>query len=92
MNETWKSDLEAWLAPFVSALRHKTRARMCPAYIAGLIAGGERKSVQPMAARDGEVGYDQLHHSSLAALGTPRRLRRFCSLRPIGWLAQTTHG
>jgi SRSO17 transposase len=62
MDETWKSDLEAWLAPFVSALRHKTRARMCPAYIAGLIGAGDRKSVQPMAARDGEVGYDQLHH------------------------------
>ncbi len=52
----------AWLAPFVSALRHKARARMCPAYIAGLMGAGDRKSVQPMAARDGEVGYDQLHH------------------------------
>ena len=62
MDETWKSDLEAWLAPFLSALRHKTRARMCPAYIAGLIGAGDRKSIQPMAARDGEVGYDQLHH------------------------------
>jgi SRSO17 transposase len=62
MDETWKSDLEAWLAPFVSALRHKVRARMCPAYIAGLIGAGDRKSIQPMAARDSEVGYDQLHH------------------------------
>ena len=62
MDETWKSELEAWLAPFVNALRHKVRARMCPAYIAGLIGAGDRKSVQPMAARDGEVGYDQLHH------------------------------
>jgi len=35
---------------------------MCPAYIAGLIGPGDRKSVQPMAARAGEVGYDQLHH------------------------------
>jgi SRSO17 transposase len=62
MDESWKSDLEAWLTPFVSALRHKARARMCPAYVAGLIGAGDRKSVQPMAARDGEVGYDQLHH------------------------------
>ena len=62
MGENWKSDLERWLAPFVSALRHKTRARMCPAYIAGLIGAGDRKSVQPMAARDADVGYDQLHH------------------------------
>jgi hypothetical protein len=62
MDATLKSDLETWLAPFVNALRHKTRARMCPAYVAGLIGAGDRKSVQPMAARDGEVGYDQLHH------------------------------
>ncbi|MCB8840845.1 IS701 family transposase [Aurantimonas sp. VKM B-3413] len=62
MDETWKCDLEAWLAPFVSALRHKVRGRMCPAYVAGLIGAGDRKSIQPMASRDGEVGYDQLHH------------------------------
>lgn len=62
MGESWKSDLERWLAPFISALRHKTRARMCPAYVSGLIGAGDRKSVQPMAARDGDIGYDQLHH------------------------------
>ena len=62
MDATWKSDLERWLAPFLGALRHKTRARMCPAYVAGLIGAGDRKSVQPMAARDDRVGYDQLHH------------------------------
>ena len=62
MDENWKSDLERWLAPFLGALRHKVRVRMCPAYVAGLIGAGDRKSVQPMAARDGGVGYDQLHH------------------------------
>ena len=62
MGENWKSDLGLWLTPFVCALRHKTRARMCPTYIAGLIGAGDRKSVQPMAARDDAVGYDQLHH------------------------------
>ena len=36
--------------------------RVCPAYIAALIGPVDRKSVQPMAARDGEFGYDQLHH------------------------------
>jgi SRSO17 transposase len=35
---------------------------MCPAYIAGLIGPGDRKSVQPMAARAGDASYDQLHH------------------------------
>ena len=62
MDVDWQADLDRWLAPFVAALRHKTRARMCPLYVAGLIGPGDRKSVQPMAARAGEVGYDQLHH------------------------------
>ena len=51
MDENWQADLERWLAPFVAALGHKTRARMCPVHIAGLIGPGDRKSVQPMAAR-----------------------------------------
>jgi SRSO17 transposase len=54
--------LDGWLAPFLEALRHKSRVRMCPAYVAGLIGAGDRKSIQPMAARDEQVGYDQLHH------------------------------
>jgi SRSO17 transposase len=62
MGEEWRDDLEHWLAPFIAGLKHKTRARMCPAYIAGLIGLGDRKSVQPMAARGGEASYDQLHH------------------------------
>jgi SRSO17 transposase len=62
MDGNWKADLERWLTPFVAALRHKARARMCPAYIAGLIGPGDRKSVQPMAARADTVSYDQLHH------------------------------
>jgi SRSO17 transposase len=35
---------------------------MCPLYIEGLIGPGERKSVQPMAARLAPGEYDQLHH------------------------------
>ena len=62
MGRDWQADLERWLAPFATALGHKTRARMCPAYVAGLIGPGDRKSVQPMAARAGNVSYDQLHH------------------------------
>jgi hypothetical protein len=31
-------------------------------FIAGLIGSGDRKSVQPMAARSDEVSYDRLHH------------------------------
>jgi SRSO17 transposase len=58
----WMEDLERWLEPFLAGLSHPARRRMCPLYIAGLIGPGDRKSVQPMAARVGAVGYDQLHH------------------------------
>lgn len=62
MNGDWRSDLDIWLAPFLAALHHKTRSRMCPACIAGLIGPGDRESVQPMAARAGDASYGQLHH------------------------------
>jgi len=62
MEADWRGELEAWLAPFTAALANKTRRRMCPAYVAGLIGPGDRKSVQPMAARDDEISYDRLHH------------------------------
>ena len=62
MDRNWQADLKRWLTPFSAALGHKTRERMCPAYIAGLIGPGDRKSIQPMAARDSGVSYDQLHH------------------------------
>ena len=58
----WRTDLERWLEPFVVALGHPARKRMCPVYVAGLIGPGDRKSMQPMAARACEVGYDRLHH------------------------------
>ena len=67
MDIDWKNDLEEWLAPFLGALGNKARTRMCPAYVAGLIGSGDRKSIQPMAARDGQVGYDQLHHLASGA-------------------------
>jgi len=58
----WTAELECWLEPFLNRLGHKTRRRMCPLYISGLIGPGERKSVQPMAERVVPGGYDQLHH------------------------------
>ncbi|WP_408735884.1 transposase [Acetobacter tropicalis] len=57
MNTDWRSDLEVWLAPFLAALGHKAQRAMCPAYIAGLIGPGDRKSVQPMAARNGDIPF-----------------------------------
>jgi SRSO17 transposase len=62
MEEDWRRDLEHWLEPYLQGLGNKTRRRMCPAYIAGLIGPGDRKSIQPMAARAEALSYDRLHH------------------------------
>ena len=51
MVEAWRDELTDWLAPFVRMLGDRRRARMCPAYVEGLIGPGDRKSVQPMAMR-----------------------------------------
>ena len=58
----WEEELGRWLKPFLDCLGHKARRRMCPLYISGLIGPGDRKSVQPMAARLAPGEYDQLHH------------------------------
>ena len=55
-------DLDAWLAPFLDALGHKRRRTWAPLYVRGLLGPGERKSLQPMAARLGLSGHDQLQH------------------------------
>lgn len=59
--EGWRDDLDVWLEPVVAGLGDRRRRRMCPLYIAGLIGPGDRKSIQPMAAREEAAGYDQLH-------------------------------
>ena len=56
------ADLDAWLEPFLDALGRKTRRTWAPLYLRGLLGPGERKSLQPMAARLGLSGHDQLHH------------------------------
>src|SRR5881409_3674069 len=58
----WEDELERWLMPFLDRLGHKTRQRMCPLYVSGLIGPGDRKSVQPMAKRLALGACDQLHH------------------------------
>src|SRR2546421_12035171 len=58
----WEAELGRWLEPFLERLGHRSRQRMCPLYVAGLIGPGDRKSVQPMAERLAPGDYDQLHH------------------------------
>jgi SRSO17 transposase len=58
----WEVRLVRWLEPFLERLGHKTRRRMCPLYVAGLIGPGDRKSVAPIAERVALGDYDRLHH------------------------------
>ena len=69
----WEQALSEWLRPFLEALGHKARQRWAPVYVRGLLGPGERKSVQPMAARVAPADCDQLHHfiSSPAWQTTP---------------------
>jgi SRSO17 transposase len=72
MDGDWRDDLERWLNPYLQGLGNKTRRQMCPAYIAGLIGPGDRKSIQPMAARVDAINYDRLHHFIGAGIWVPR--------------------
>ena len=83
----WEDELGRWLKPFLDRLGHKARRRMCPLYISGLIGPGDRKSVQPMAARLAPGEYDQLHHFIADGLWDAGHWRRHCWFRPIGWSA-----
>src|SRR4051794_36069414 len=58
----WTRARQTWLEPFLARLGHPARRRMCPLYVAGLMGPGERKSLQPIAARLAPADYDQLHH------------------------------
>jgi SRSO17 transposase len=49
--EGWEDELERWLAPFLERLRRQAQRRWAPLYLKGLLLPGERKSVEPMAAR-----------------------------------------
>lgn len=86
VDEGWRIDLERWLVPFLAGLTHPARRRMCPQYIAGLIGPGDCKSVQLMAARGGEAGYDQLHHFVAAGIWDSAPLEAALLRKPPRWL------
>src|ERR671912_2592460 len=58
----WQAEFEAWLAPFLARLRRVEQRRWAPIYLQGLLGPGERKSVEPMAARMAPGEVQQLHH------------------------------
>ena len=58
----WEDELERWLAPFLAALGREERRRWAVVYLKGLLLPGERKSVEPPAARVAPGSAEQLHH------------------------------
>src|SRR5687768_15554207 len=58
----WEGELERWLEPFLGRLRRQAQRRWAPVYLKGLILPGERKSIEPMAARVAPGDTQQLHH------------------------------
>ena len=58
----WQAEFETWLAPFLARLRRAEQRRWAPVYLQGLLGPGERKSVEPMAARVAPADVQQLHH------------------------------
>jgi SRSO17 transposase len=58
----WEQEFERWVQPFLAEFGHKGQRRWAPVYLRGLIAPGERKSVEPMARRQCPGDKEQLHH------------------------------
>ena len=68
--------LEAWLAPFLAVMGRKTRRRWAPLYLHGLLGPDGRKSLQPLAARLGLGGHDQLQYFIASSAWDDAPLRR----------------
>ena len=58
----WEDELGRWLAPFLASLNREAQRRWAPAYLKGLPLPGERRSVEPLAARVAPGSAEQLHH------------------------------
>jgi hypothetical protein len=83
--DDWEGELERWLAPFLERLRRQAQRRWAPVYLKGLIPPGERKGVEPMAARIAPGDTQQLHHFVSASPGPrPAGGRAGQGRRPAG--------
>lgn len=54
----WEKRFDRFVQPFLEAWRHKKRRQWAPIYLRGLLMPGERKSIEPLAARVAP-GHDQ---------------------------------
>src|SRR3972149_6112262 len=61
-NSDWTLEFEHWVEPFLDALGNRKRRLWAPFYMRGLLLPGERKSIEPMAARVAPGHKEELHH------------------------------
>ena len=61
-NSDWTLEFEHWVEPFLDALGNRKRRLWAPFYMKGLLLPGERKSIEPMAARVAPGHKEELHH------------------------------
>src|SRR5215472_9594929 len=74
--ERWEAEFERWMQPFFAEFGHAGQRRWAPVYLRGLIAPGERKSVEPMARRQCPGDKEQLHHFVATSGWDPSALHR----------------
>jgi SRSO17 transposase len=81
--------LEAFADGIFESLPRKDQRARGECYLRGLMLDGRRKSVEPMAARLGEVHYQALHHFVAVSPWDWRPVRRRLAERLTGVLAPT---
>lgn len=59
---SWEEELDRWLEPFKAGLNRTAQKRWMAIYLKGLVLPGERKSIEPIAARVAPGATQQLHH------------------------------
>jgi SRSO17 transposase len=81
--------LEAFAADVFASLPRKDQRARGGCYLRGLMLDGRRKSIEPMAARLGEVHYQALHHFVATSPWDWRPVRRRLAERLVGALEPT---
>lgn len=61
-DDDWTAEFDRWLAPFLLEFSHEAQQKWAPTYLRGLLGPGDRKSIEPMAARVCPGETQQLHH------------------------------
>ena len=88
--------LEGFAADVFESLPRRDQRGRGECYLRGLLLDGRRKSIQPMAARLGEVHYQALHHFVASSPWDWRPVRRrlaevlTAALAPTAWVVDDT--